>query len=92
MTLAVSLTPDGVTRIAYGSVGPRPVLVVDESGLLADPHARDETKLRRLDNLFADASPSPTSMRASPEYRLAMLRVMGIRGIATAILRLSASA
>ena len=92
VTVAVSVTPDGVTRISYGSVGPRPVLVVDDAGLLADPHASDEAKLRRLDVLFADASPSPTSMRASPEYRLAMLRVMGLRGIATAIERLAASA
>jgi CO/xanthine dehydrogenase FAD-binding subunit len=91
VTLAVSVTPDGVTRLAYGSVGPRPTLAVDGSGVLADPSALDEAKLRLLDDLFADASPSPTSMRASPEYRLAMLRVTGMRGIAIAIERLAAS-
>jgi hypothetical protein len=41
-----------------------------------------------LDQLFADASPSPTSMRASPDYRLAMLRVLGLRAIAAATDRL----
>jgi CO/xanthine dehydrogenase FAD-binding subunit len=40
--------------------------------------------------MLADASPSPRSMRASPEYRLAMLRVLGERALATAIERLAA--
>jgi CO/xanthine dehydrogenase FAD-binding subunit len=92
VTLAVAVTPDGVTRLAYGSVGPRPVLVADNSGLLADPRAPDDAKLRVLDDLFADASPSPTSMRASPDYRLAMLRGTGLRGVATAIERLAGRA
>jgi CO/xanthine dehydrogenase FAD-binding subunit len=91
VTLAVAVTPDGVTRLAYGSVGPRPVLVSDETGLLADARASDVDKASRLDELVAEASPSPTSMRASPEYRLAMLRVLGLRGVATAIERLAAA-
>jgi CO/xanthine dehydrogenase FAD-binding subunit len=89
VTMAVSVAPDGTTRLAYGSVGPRPVLVVDESGTLADPAAPDDAKRERLDALVADARPSPTSMRASPEYRLAMLRVLGLRGVATAVDRLA---
>ena len=32
VTLACAVGADGVTRIAYGSLGPRPVLVVDETG------------------------------------------------------------
>ena len=39
--------------------------------------------------LFLDAAPSTTSMRASPEYRLAMLRVLGLRAVDTAIGRLA---
>jgi CO/xanthine dehydrogenase FAD-binding subunit len=92
VTLAVSVTPDGVTRLGYGSVGPRPVVAVDETGLLADPRASDADKGARLDQLVAGASPSATSMRASPEYRLAMLRVLGLRGVATAVERLAAAA
>jgi carbon-monoxide dehydrogenase medium subunit len=88
VTLACVIDSDGVTRLSYGSVGPRPVLVVDDSGVLADPDATDDAKRDRLDDLFADASPSPTSMRASPEYRLAMLHVLGLRAVATAIRRL----
>jgi CO/xanthine dehydrogenase FAD-binding subunit len=34
------------------------------------------------------ASPSPRSVRASPEYRLAMLRVLARRALAAAIERL----
>ena len=89
VTLAVALDEDGVTRVSYGSVGPRPVLAIDDTGLLADPAAGDDAVRDRLDELFAAAAPSPTSMRASPEYRLAMLRVMGLRAIRDARKRIA---
>jgi carbon-monoxide dehydrogenase medium subunit len=89
VTLACAVLPDGVTRLAYGSLGPRPVLVADGTGLLADPAAPDLAKMHRLEELFVDASPSPRSMRASPEYRLAMLHVLGLRAVGVAIERLS---
>ncbi len=88
VTLACTVDADGVTRIAYGSVGPRPLLVVDETGVLADAAATDTAREERLAGLFIDAAPSPRSMRASPEYRLAMLRVLGVRALRTAIERL----
>ena len=90
VTLACSMDADGVTRISFGSLGPRPLLVVDHTGVLADPAAKEAEKLAIVDELFAKASPSPTSMRAGPEYRLAMLRVLGLRGIASAAARLRA--
>jgi CO/xanthine dehydrogenase FAD-binding subunit len=80
----------GVTRLAYGSVGPRPVLVTDETGVLADPGAPDEAKASIFERIFAEASPSKRSMRAGPEYRLAMLRVLGNRAVRAAIGRLEA--
>ncbi len=89
VTLACAIGLDGVTRIAYGSVGPRPFLVRDETGILADPSAADAAKLERLDALFVDARPSATSMRAGPDYRLAMLRVLGSRAVRTAAARLA---
>lgn len=92
VTLACTVSADGVTRLAYGSLGPRPVLVVDASGVLADPAAPEQAKMERLDALFVAASPSPRSMRASPEYRLAMLHVLGLRGVALAGDRLRAHA
>lgn len=92
VTLACAVFADGSTRIAYGSLGPRPVLVTDTTGVLADPAAPDAAKLLRLVELFVDASPSARSMRASPEYRLAMLQVLGLRAVGVAIERLAAGA
>ena len=90
VTLACSIGRDGVTRLAYGSVGPRPLLAVDDSGVLADPDATETSRADVLDRLLAGAAPSPTSMRASPEYRLAMLRVLGRRAILESARRLAA--
>ena len=90
VTLTCGVDASGVTRIAYGSVGPRAVLVTDESGVLADAAAPDEAKAPILEAMFVAASPSPRSMRAGPEYRLAMLRVLGRRALAAAIERLAA--
>jgi CO/xanthine dehydrogenase FAD-binding subunit len=87
VTLAVAVDGAGVTRLAYGSVGPRPVLVVDPSGTLADAAAPPVARTALLEEALAAASPSPTSMRASPDYRLAMLRVLAERAIRTAVER-----
>jgi carbon-monoxide dehydrogenase medium subunit len=92
VTLACAVDDAGLTRIAYGSLGPRPLLVVDDTGLLADRTAPDRAKMERLETLFVGASPSPTSMRASPEYRLAMLHVLGLRAVGVAIDRLAGTA
>jgi CO/xanthine dehydrogenase FAD-binding subunit len=89
VTLTCMVRDDGVTQLAYGSLGPRAVLVADETGVLADPTAPDAAKAERLETLFAGASPSARSMRASPEYRLAMLRVLGLRAVGTAVRRLA---
>ena len=88
VTLTCGVDESGVTRLAYGSVGPRPTLEVDETGTLADPEATREAKADVLERMFAGATPSPRSMRASPDYRLAMLRVLGERALDTAIHRL----
>jgi len=89
VTLCCGVDEVGVTRLAYGSVGPRPVLRIDDSGVLADPAAPADARTAILEEMFADASPSPRSMRAGPAYRLAMLRVLGTRALATAIERLA---
>jgi len=90
VTLTCGVDAAGVTHIAYGSVGPRALLVLDESGVLADPAATDAAKAPILEAMLAAASPSPRSMRAAPDYRLAMLRVLGRRALAAAIDRLAA--
>lgn len=89
VTLCCAVDQSGVTRIAYGSMGPRPYLVVDESGRLADPATSEDEQASRFEELFRDASPSPSSMRASPEYRQAMLRVLAGRALRTARERLA---
>jgi carbon-monoxide dehydrogenase medium subunit len=88
VTLTCAVDEAGVTRIAYGSMGPRPYLVVDDSGCLADAAASEDERASRFEELFRDARPSPGSMRASPEYRQAMLRVLAARALHTARERL----
>jgi carbon-monoxide dehydrogenase medium subunit len=75
VTVAVAVDGAGSTRLAFGSLGPRPLLFVDTD----------------VESAIAAARPSPTSMRASPDYRLAMLRVLIDRAVATARERLAAA-
>jgi carbon-monoxide dehydrogenase medium subunit len=89
ITLCCGVDGDGITRLAFGSVGPRAFLVVDDSGILADPAVPIAEKAESLDRMFHQASPSPKSLRASPDYRLAMLRVLGARALDTALSRLT---
>ena len=72
---------DGTTRL--GVRQPRAAAACSSPtrpGCSPTRRRRTSTKMRRLEALFVDASPSPRSMRASPEYRLAMLHVLGLRG------------
>ncbi len=89
ITLCCGVSPDGVTKLSYGSVGPRAFLVTDESGALADRNVPIADKAELLDSMFHLATPSLRSLRASPEYRTAMLRVLGARALETAIERLA---
>jgi carbon-monoxide dehydrogenase medium subunit len=88
ITLCCGVDADGNARISYGSVGPRAFLVRDDSGILGDPAIPIEEKVEPLDRIFSEASPSLKSLRASPDYRLAMLRVLGARALQTALGRL----
>jgi CO/xanthine dehydrogenase FAD-binding subunit len=89
VTVACGVDAAGTTRVAYGSVGPRPLLRLDATGTLADRGSAAEARAATFELIFADASPSVRSMRAGPEYRLAMLRVLGRRALATALERLA---
>jgi CO/xanthine dehydrogenase FAD-binding subunit len=90
VTLCCAMDNTGRTRLSYGSVGPRPVLVSDDSGILADPASPEAAKAAIFERMFAGASPSKRSMRAGPEYRLAMLRVLGSRAVRTLVERMAA--
>jgi len=89
VTLCCGVQETGVVRLSYGSVGPRPVLAIDTSGILADEKAPEEAKTAIFESIFAQASPSKKSMRASPAYRLAMLRVLGKQALELALARLN---
>jgi carbon-monoxide dehydrogenase medium subunit len=90
VTLCCAMDETGTTRLAYGSVGPRPVLVTDDTGVLAAGNAPAEAKAAIFERMFADASPSRRSMRAGPEYRQAMLRMLGSRAVQGLVERLAA--
>jgi carbon-monoxide dehydrogenase medium subunit len=80
----------GRTTFAYGAVGPRPFLVADESGILADPGAGVAVKDEVLKSLLTAASPI-SDVRGSREYREAMLLVMSRRALRSSIERLQAA-
>jgi len=88
VNVCCSVAADGVTRFAYGAVAPRAFQVTDDTGTLADPGAADERKAAVLDGLIAHADPI-SDVRASREYRVAMLRVLSRRALATATDRLA---
>jgi CO/xanthine dehydrogenase FAD-binding subunit len=88
VSVCCSVAADGVTRFAYGAAAPRPFLVADPGGTLADPEAGEDRKASVIEELVAAASPI-TDVRASREYRLAMLRVLSRRALARALDRLA---
>jgi len=77
----------GETSFAYGAVGPRPFLVRDQSGILADPAAEPDAKRSVLLQMIAQAAPI-TDVRGGHDYRQAMLLVMSRRALESAIDRL----
>jgi len=87
INLCCLVKPDGETRFAYGAVGPRPFLVQDDSGVLANPNTPPAARDSRLKELIAQATPI-SDLRGTREYRVAMLLVMSRRTLATAIERL----
>jgi carbon-monoxide dehydrogenase medium subunit len=90
VNLACMVDTRGRTQFAYGAVGPRAFLVSDESGVLADPDAPEATRERVLGDLLAHASPI-SDVRASREYREAMLQVMSLRLLRDCLSRLTSA-
>lgn len=90
INLCCAVDGAGVTRFAYGAVGPRAFVVADETGTLSDPEAPAAARDEVLDQLITQASPI-SDVRASLEYRIAMLRVLSKRALVTAMQRLQAS-
>jgi CO/xanthine dehydrogenase FAD-binding subunit len=80
----------GRTRFAFGAAGPRPLLVVDDSGLLSAPAAAEPATDEVLRELLTSASPI-SDVRGSREYRAAMLLVLSRRMLRSSIERLQAA-
>jgi CO/xanthine dehydrogenase FAD-binding subunit len=89
LNLCCGVDTGGVTRFAYGAVGPRAFLVTDDSGVLADPTASTVDKEAVLASFVAQATPI-TDVRGSAEYRRAMLLVLSRRALKVACDRLGA--
>lgn len=90
VNLCCGIDAAGITTFAFGAVAPRPLLVCDASGALADPNATAAEKAAVLDKLISKAKPI-TDVRASAEYRRAMLRVLAVRSHRKASERLGGS-
>ena len=86
VSVAAYIDGSGQTRLGLGAVGPRPLLAIDETGLLADPAADPVLRTSLLTTLAMAASPI-SDVRASREYRMSMLLVLGQRVLGTAIAR-----
>lgn len=87
INLCCLVNSSGQTFFAYGAVGPRPFIVRDESGILANPAVSHAERDIALNRLIAQATPR-TDVRGSRDYRQAMLLVMSRRSLTTAIMRL----
>jgi CO/xanthine dehydrogenase FAD-binding subunit len=90
VNLCCSVDSSGRTQFAYGAVGPRPFLVADESGVLADAATSAAEGDEVLRQLLTQASPI-SDVRGSRDYREAMLLVMSRRALRTSIDRLAAA-
>jgi CO/xanthine dehydrogenase FAD-binding subunit len=88
VNLCCGITRSGVTTVAFGAVSPRPLVLQDRDGVLADPSAATDVKSVLLDALISKATPI-TDVRASAEYRLAMLKVLALRAQRRAAERLA---
>jgi carbon-monoxide dehydrogenase medium subunit len=89
VNLACAVTSDGVTRFAFGAVGPRAFLAEeDESGTLADGAADPIAQDAIIRRMTAAATPI-SNVRATRESREAMLVVLSRRALRTARERLA---
>jgi CO/xanthine dehydrogenase FAD-binding subunit len=76
----------GQTTFAFGAAAPRPFLARESSGRLSDPHTPQAEKEALFSKLLEQASPI-SDVRASKEYRQAMLLVVARRALQIALAR-----
>jgi carbon-monoxide dehydrogenase medium subunit len=83
VSVACSVSGD-VTRLGLGAVGPRPLLVTDISGALADRTANADVRESVLMGLLTAATPI-SDVRAGEDYRREMLTVLSRRALDRAL-------
>jgi CO/xanthine dehydrogenase FAD-binding subunit len=88
VNVCCAIDPSGVSTFAFGAVSPKP-FVVKDSGEMADPKTSPSRRGALMDALFCGVSPI-TDVRASAEYRRAMVRVLAERTHTRATQRLAA--
>ncbi len=87
INLCCQVNQTGKARFALGAVGPVPFIVEENEGLLLSTDISSEVKKSIISKLMEKATPI-SDVRASKEYRQAMLTVLGWRAFNTAIERL----
>ncbi len=91
INLCCQVNTSGLTRFVLGAVGPVPVFVEENDGLLTSPEQSEKAKKACMETLMQKATPI-TDVRASKEYRQAMLAVLGYRVLLAALERLGSEA
>jgi carbon-monoxide dehydrogenase medium subunit len=89
--MGCTVDASGEVVVAFGAVSPRPLVLRDETGVLGDPSSSRADRLQAIRRLAARAAPI-SDVRASADYRTAMLEVMTERALATARSRLTEAA
>ena len=90
INLCCQVNKSGLTRFALGAVGPVPFIVEDTTGKLASPTLQPDQKKTLISQLMEKATPI-TDVRASKEYRQAMLTVLAQRALNSALEQLEIS-
>ncbi|QRN83761.1 xanthine dehydrogenase family protein subunit M [Chloroflexota bacterium] len=84
INLCCQVFRNGPTRFAVGAAAPVPFIVEDPSGLLSDPAGDPAQKKALVEELMQAASPI-TDVRASKEYRRAMVVTLALRALKQSI-------
>jgi CO/xanthine dehydrogenase FAD-binding subunit len=83
VSMSCLVAPGEPVRFAFGAVGPRPLLAVDETGVLGPEPGDPAAEAEALDRLLEVTSPI-SDVRAGRDYRAAMLSSLSRRALAVA--------
>lgn len=86
LTVSCLVRENGATSIAFGAVAPTPLVIKDDGAIVTEFRRQSSVTDATLDRLIARSSPI-SDVRASRDYRLAMLRVFIRRALKRALER-----